>query len=66
MSFTRTPLEILAGGIAQAEANNCPADMIARLKGAHAFCEQTTRNPDNSPSAAIIVERVPQLAAQDE
>ena len=41
MSYNRTPLQIIAGGIDQAIQFGAPTDMIARLRGAMAYAEQT-------------------------
>jgi len=45
MIQSRTTAEILATGIDQAIMHNAPSDMVARLRGAHAFVSQCADEP---------------------
>ena len=73
MSFDLPPLAILGNGIDQAIRFNAPTDMIARLRGAHGYCEQTgtvlrdeTLAARRKTASAPVIETIPAAMAASE
>ena len=53
MSYNRTPSEILKHDLSQAACHGAPADVMANLRGALAFCEAGQRIERKAGSKTI-------------